>query len=74
MEAEYHQKNFDEQVLSCNNCHWKGKGSETILIDFYGITKTNEIHCPRCDEKLGILIKEDEPPGESPTDLSFQIG
>ncbi len=75
MLPEYLQSSFDDQQLSCPKCQWKGTGADAVIIDFYGITKTKEVHCPDCDEKIGILVRdEDPPPGESATGLSFQTG
>lgn len=74
MLKEYSENKFDEQTVSCDNCHWKGKGSDTVIIDFYGLSDECEIHCPQCDERIGILKKQQGPPGESASDLSFQLG
>lgn len=74
MLPEYHSNDFDDQNLTCSNCGWKGKGSDAVIIDFFGITKNQEVHCPECDEKIGILVTDDDLPGESADDLSFQTG
>jgi len=69
----YNEQNFDEQRFTCPNCHWKGKGYDTVIIDIFGVVKNQEVHCPNCDEKLAILTK-DSTPGESASDRSFQAG
>ena len=74
MQEEFNQKSFDAQSLDCPKCQWQGKGSDAIVIDLYGVSSVNEVHCPQCDEKLGNLKKEDDAPGESASDLSFQFG
>jgi uncharacterized Zn-finger protein len=71
----YKEGDFDEQSLSCPNCNWTGKGHQAVIIDFYGVTDNKEVHCPKCDENIGILqTNSDGPPGESANDLSFQLG
>ena len=74
MPVIFHENTFDDQPLSCDKCEWKGKGSDAVIIDFYGIVPDKEVHCPECDRKLGILKRSDRPPGESANDLSFQLG
>ena len=74
MPIQFQEDNFDDQPIHCTKCDWQGKGSETNIIDFYGVVSDKEIHCPQCDKRLGILKKGNRPPGESATDLSFQIG
>ena len=74
MTVEFNDKNFEEQAVSCPKCHWKGTGADAIIIDFYGVVPDKEVHCPKCDTRLGILKKSDTPPGESATDLSIQLG
>ncbi len=73
---QYSAKEFDDQALTCPNCQWKGKGSNAVIIDFYGIAKNKEAHCPECDNTIGVVANDDNsnPPGESATDLSFQLG
>lgn len=75
MTPEYRETNFEEQDLTCPHCHWKGKGYDAVVIDFFGVSNTNEVHCPNCDETIGV-IKRDEggAPGESVSDLGFQTG
>lgn len=70
----YNERDFFKQPIWCGNCHWKGEGSDANVIDFYGVTKSKEVHCPACDETIAMLEKEGGAPGESATDLSFQIG
>lgn len=74
MLPEYHDNNFSEQPLKCSHCGWTGKGHEAVIIDFFGVTKSKEVHCPNCDKTIGTLRSEGDAPGESPNDLSFQIG
>jgi hypothetical protein len=75
MTPEYRENNFEEQDLVCPHCHWKGKGYDAVVIDFFGVSKTNDVHCPKCDKTIGIIKKDDgSAPGESANDLSFQTG
>ena len=76
MVTEFRQKDFDEQSLHCTKCQWKGKGTDANVIDLYGVSNSKEVHCPECDSKIAVVVREDddETPGESATDLSFQIG
>ena len=74
MATIFYENTFDEQPVSCSKCNWKGNGSDTVIIDFYGVVPDKEVHCPKCDSTLGILKKADRPPGESANDLSFQLG
>lgn len=71
---EFHERDFDEQTLRCPNCHWQGEGRDAVIIDFFGVVKNQEVHCPNCDETLAILIKDGGAPGGSASDLSFQTG
>ncbi len=70
--AEYHEDSFDNEYLHCTQCGWKGLGSDTVIIDFYGLGKGLEIHCPICDIKLGIVKKDDVSPGGTSSDSAFQ--
>lgn len=63
-EIVFDQRTFDDQPLTCPKCGWKGIGSETHILDFYGIGKFKEVTCPKCDEYLGNLSRENLP-GES---------
>jgi len=74
MATEFHENSFDEQSIHCTKCNWTGKGSDAIVIDFYGVVPDKEVHCPKCDRRLGVLKKGPQPPGESANDLSFQLG
>ncbi len=74
MDPIYYENDFDDKTLQCDHCKWEGKGSETILIDLYGLADHQEIHCPNCDAYLGSLKKGDNPGGESANPLSFQLG
>ena len=73
MAAEFVQNTFNEQPLQCSKCSWRGSGMEAVVIDFYGVAKNKEVHCPECDERLGILRQDNDPPGESATEISFQM-
>ena len=75
MQTEFNSSSFDEQPLQCSKCNWQGTGADGNVISFYGVSDNKEIHCPNCDENLGVVKKDnDPPPGESATDLSFQFG
>lgn len=70
----YQEKEFYDTNLACPKCDWKGLGYDAVVIDFFGVSNQHEIHCPECDNKIGIMQKNEGPPGESATDLSFQMG
>lgn len=75
MLPEYSATNFEEQSLSCPKCGWKGTGYDAVVIDFFGVTKSKEVHCPQCDTTIAIVTNDKgDAPGESATDLSFQTG
>jgi len=74
MPVEFHPDSFDEQDIDCPKCKWRGKGADAIIIDLYGVAKSQEVHCPKCDVLVGTLPKQKGPGGESATDLSFQLG
>ncbi len=59
MRQTYNENNFDEQAISCSACGWNGKGSDTNIIDLYGITKVKEVHCPKCDAYIAGIADSD---------------
>jgi predicted RNA-binding Zn-ribbon protein involved in translation (DUF1610 family) len=58
MKEVYSKQELETEVLECDNCGWKGKGSEARIVDLYGIAKVQEIHCPNCDAYLAGLRAE----------------
>lgn len=75
MLPEYQESSFDNQALNCSHCNWKGEGRDAVIIDFFGVTDSKEVHCPECDKKIGTLVRDKgDAPGESANDLSFQLG
>lgn len=56
---------FDERSFTCPSCGWTGKGEDTNVADFYGLSKYKQVSCPRCDEYLGNLSREASPGGRS---------
>lgn len=73
MVPEYSSTTFEEQDLHCANCNWQGKGYNAVVIDFFGVTKSKEVHCPECDKTIGIVTTDGgDTPGESTNDPSFQ--
>lgn len=70
----YNPQAFDQENVACPKCGWTGKGRDTLIIDLYGITKNREVHCPECDNYLGALPLENNPKGDSGSQLGFQIG
>ena len=65
---------FTTPSITCPNCGWQGTGSETIIIDMYGIGDVRQVNCPNCDSFLGSLPREKETKPETPDELSDQIG
>lgn len=53
MEKVFNAREFHEEVVRCSKCGWEGSGSDVNIIDFYGLAKVKEVHCPRCDTYLG---------------------
>lgn len=51
----FSENEFEEISFQCPRCGWNGKGPETHIVDFYGITKVMEAHCPTCDKQLGNI-------------------
>lgn len=70
----YDLKEFGELLITCPNCGWMGLGSETIIIDMYGIGEYRQVNCPNCDNNLGNLPRPEETKPELPDELSDQIG
>jgi hypothetical protein len=70
----FNENEFNTQMLTCSNCGWSGTGSETKVIDFYGLTEAKQVNCPACDNNLGSLVKGDGPPGGINDELANQIG
>ena len=73
MLPEYRDSNYEDKVLQCSNCSWKGKAADAILIDFFGVSKNKELHCPNCDTTIAIITTDEGgTPGGSASDLNFQ--
>ena len=70
----YRDNDFDEKDLTCPDCGWVGKGHKANIIDLYGVSKQKEVHCPKCDSTIASIKNDDDAPGESTNDLSFQFG
>ncbi|HEX2532229.1 MAG TPA: hypothetical protein VHK69_00760 [Chitinophagaceae bacterium] len=60
---DFRAVDFDERELTCPKCGWQGKGDEAHIIDFYGVSKVQEVHCPNCDRLIANLRKEPRSPG-----------
>lgn len=65
---------FDKAQLTCPNCGWNGIGSETNIIDLYGLTKLKEVHCPSCDTYIAGLESQRTFGNPDGDELSNQIG
>jgi hypothetical protein len=48
-------EDYTDQDVSCEECGWIGKGREANLIDFYGVSEIQELHCPNCDATVATL-------------------
>ena len=57
-EIIFDPRTFDDQVLTCPKCGWKGEGIEAIIAGFYGLGKFKKVSCSKCDEYLGNLSNE----------------
>lgn len=72
---EYNENDFEEQHFFCPNCQWKGEGYDVVIIDFFGVSKSKEVHCPNCDTTIAIITKaENGDAGESAAGFSVQTG
>ena len=60
----YSEREFESTSLQCPRCGWSGKGDEVHVVDFYGISRVMEAHCPGCDKQLGNIRRPD-PSGRS---------
>ncbi len=74
MKKVYDDNEFGEAQLRCSRCGWQGSGSETNIVDFYGVTEVQEAHCPNCDEVVANVKRADNAEGGSGDQTSFQIG
>lgn len=54
------EADFDEEHLDCPYCDWRGRGDESVIIDFYGITRNQEVRCPECDAIIGRLRRHSD--------------
>lgn len=53
MQRLYNERDFLDEVIRCTKCGWEGSGYDVNIIDFYGLAKVKEVHCPSCDNVLG---------------------
>jgi DNA-directed RNA polymerase subunit RPC12/RpoP len=61
MKKVFDEMDYESQPLACENCGWKNTAGDANLIDFYGISSVKELHCPQCDNTIGIIkSKNDE--------------
>ena len=74
MATIFYEESFDDMDITCPNCGWQGKGDETHIVDFYGVVRAREVHCPNCDNKLGDIQENKTVQGSSGDELSNQIG
>ncbi|MEI6950163.1 hypothetical protein V9K67_23460 [Paraflavisolibacter sp. H34] len=80
MKELFDESGFAELAVRCPACGWEGAGSDTVIIDLYGLSARKEVHCPACDRFLGGL--QGKPPknrntGDADTtddQLSSQMG
>lgn len=48
-------EDYIDEDLVCEKCGWAGKASDANLIDFYGVSKIKELHCPNCDTIVATI-------------------
>lgn len=70
----FYEESFNDEPITCPNCGWKGTGADTHIVDFYGVVRAREVHCPNCDNKLGDIKENKTAQGNSGDELSNQIG
>jgi hypothetical protein len=73
MREVFEDVSFDNEDMHCPSCGWHGKGDETRIIDFYGVSSNREVHCPNCDSYLGVVKKSRGPGGGTAGPVSFQF-
>lgn len=73
MKEVFPEHGFDGVTVTCPNCGWKGKGSETNIIDLYGLSKLKEAHCPSCDTHIASLSREHSQSNPDGDELSNQM-
>ncbi len=69
---EYSESELDNKYIKCPHCGWEGMGSGAVIVDFFGVTDAQEIHCPQCDENLGRLVQKLSDMQETDTDNQLQ--
>lgn len=74
MKEVFSEREFENLQITCPNCGWKGLGSDTNIIDLYGLTKLREVHCPTCDTYIAGLQREIAPGNPEGDELSNQLG
>jgi hypothetical protein len=74
MKEVFPERDFDEMEVICPNCGWSGVGSDTIIIDLYGLSKIREVHCPSCDTYIAGLFRENTRSNPEGDELSNQFG
>lgn len=57
MHKIYHEDNYKEQILHCEECGWEGTGKETLKEHLY-LSDAIELYCPHCKNYLGFVNQE----------------
>ncbi len=70
----YSERDYEEQSFNCPKCGWTGKGEETHIIDFYGISRVMEAHCPGCDKLIANITRQERGRSGPGGPSSFHIG
>jgi len=58
MRRVYGDEDHTENTLSCDACGWRGTIDRANVLDFYGVSKIKEIHCPSCEALIGSINVE----------------
>jgi hypothetical protein len=59
MRKLYNEREFDGEHIRCDRCGWEGRGDDANIVDFYGLARVQEVHCPNCDAYLAGVSKVD---------------
>ncbi|HEX6333962.1 MAG TPA: hypothetical protein VFZ78_07030 [Flavisolibacter sp.] len=71
MSRVFQERDFPDTSLKCDACGWSGKGNESHIIDFYGVSAVQQVECPECKNYLGDLKADDNGRGRSNAAFPF---
>ncbi|HZF65096.1 MAG TPA: hypothetical protein VEZ55_11440, partial [Chitinophagaceae bacterium] len=57
MQRLFNDLDFHDEAIRCSKCGWEGSGYDAHIVDFYGLTKVRDVHCPSCDSYIGGISR-----------------